>query len=229
MSTPKYFPPPETSDEDGFLGIGGKLTVDWLLDAYRHGIFPWPLPDGTLAWFSPDPRAVIEFDAFHVPRRLRDTIRAGKFTTTVDRDFAGVISGCATANGRERNTWITDEMLAAYVRLHEAGHAHSVETWLDGRLVGGTYGVAVAGFFAAESMFYIEPDASKVALVRLVEYLRARDFGLLDIQQMTANSARFGATELRRREYLRRVATAVKLQTDFNLPDAATSEAAPPQ
>lgn len=227
MSRPQYFPPPETSDEDGFLGIGGKLTVDWLLDAYRHGIFPWPLPDGTLAWFSPDPRAVIEFEAFHVPRRLRDTIRAGKFTTTIDRDFAGVICGCATANGRERNTWITDEMLEAYVKLHKAGHAHSVETWLDGRLVGGTYGVAVAGFFAAESMFYIEPDASKVALVRLVEHLRARDFGLLDIQQMTANSARFGATELRRREYLRRVAAAVKLETDFRRPDAGSEAASP--
>lgn len=219
MSTPKYFPPPESTDEEGFLGIGGKLSIDWLLDAYRHGIFPWPLPDDTLAWFSPDPRAVIEFQNFHVPRRLRDTIRSGKFTTTIDRDFRGVMLGCASANGRDGNTWITDQMLAAYVRLHEAGHAHSVETWLSGpegdRLVGGTYGVGIAGFFAAESMFYFEPDASKVALVRLVEHLVERGFTLLDIQQMTPNSARFGATELRRRDYLRRLAAAVKAETAF--------------
>jgi len=214
-STPKYFPPPESTDEEGFLGVGGRLTVDWLLDAYRHGIFPWPLPDGTLAWFSPDPRAVIEFERFHVPRRLRDTIRSGKFTVSFDRDFAGVMQGCATANGRDGNTWITDEMFAAYVKLHEAGHAHSVETWLDERLVGGTYGVAINGFFAAESMFYFEPDASKVALVRLVEHLTERGFGLLDIQQMTPNSARFGASELPRGEYLKRVAAAVKQKTTF--------------
>ncbi|MCE9606526.1 MAG: leucyl/phenylalanyl-tRNA--protein transferase [Planctomycetia bacterium] len=215
MSTPKYFPPPESTDEDGFIGIGGKLTTDWLLDAYRHGIFPWPLHDGTLAWFSPDPRAVIEFDKFHVSRRLRETVRSKKFTTTIDRDFRGVMQGCASANGRDDNTWITDEMLAAYVRLHQAGHAHSVETWLGDRLVGGTYGVAINGLFAAESMFYREPDASKVALVRLVEHLVERGFALLDIQQMTPNSARFGATEIPRREYLGRVAEAVGKQTAF--------------
>lgn len=223
MSTPKYFPPPDSTDADGFLGIGGKLTVDWLLDAYRHGIFPWPLSDGTLAWFSPDPRAIIEFADFHVPRRLRDTIRSGKFKTTIDRDFAGVMRGCGTAAGREGNTWITDEMLAAYVRLHRAGHAHSVETWLTDptgdpardRLVGGTYGVSIGGFFAAESMFYLEPDASKVALVRLVEHLVERDFALLDIQQMTPNSKRFGATEIRRKPYLKRAAAAVKLERAF--------------
>lgn len=215
VTPPRYFPSPQSSGADGFLGIGGKLDVDWLLDAYRHGIFPWPLSDGTLAWFSPDPRAILEFADFHISRRLRDTLRSGKFRTTINQDFIAVIDGCATAQDRRDNTWITPEMRAAYIRLHRRGHAHSVETWLGDRLVGGTYGVAVGGVFAAESMFFRESDASKVALARLVEHLQTRGFTLLDIQQMTPNSARLGATTLSRREYLERVAAAVDLPVTF--------------
>lgn len=215
MSRPRFFPAPQSAGSDGFLGVGGRLTPEWLLDAYRHGIFPWPLGDGTLAWFSPDPRTVIEFADFHVSRRLRDTLRSEKFTVTFDQDFEGVIDGCATAQDRLDNTWITPEMRAAYLEMHRLGHAHSVETWHDGRLAGGTYGIAIGGLFAAESMFFRVSDASKVALVTLVEHLQARGYVLLDIQQMTANSRRFGATELRRRDYLKRVAAAVELPTTF--------------
>lgn len=215
MSRPRYFPAPQSAGSDGFLGVGGRLTPEWLLDAYRHGIFPWPLGDGTLAWFSPDPRTVIEFADFHVSRRLRDTLRSKKFTVTFDQDFAGVIDGCATAQDRLEHSWITPAMRAAYLEMHRLGHAHSVEAWHEGRLAGGTYGIAVGGLFAAESMFFRVSDASKVALVTLVDHLQACGYALLDIQQMTPNSRRFGATELPRRDYLRRVASAVELPTTF--------------
>ena len=215
MSKPRYFPLPATARPDGLLGIGGLLTTEWLLDAYRHGIFPWPLWDGTLAWFSPDPRAIFEFADFHVSRRMRDTLRSGKFTTTFDRAFADVMGGCATSGDRRDNTWITPEMRREYVRLHELGHAHSVEVWHEGALVGGTYGVAIGGLFAAESMFYRVRDASKVALVRLCEHLQARGYGLWDIQQLTPHTASLGAKEIGRAEYLKRVAAAVAMPTTF--------------
>jgi leucyl/phenylalanyl-tRNA--protein transferase len=216
MSSPRYFPTPHSAGPDGFLGIGGRLETSWLVDAYRHGIFPWPLADGTLAWFSPDPRAVIEFDEFHISRRLRDTLRSGKFTTTLDCDFAGVIDGCATSGDRRGATWITPAMRRAYVRLHEAGIAHSVEVWHDGALAGGTYGVAIGGLFAAESMFYRVRDASKAALARLAEHLRSRGFVLWDIQQLTPHTASLGAKEITRDEYLRRVAAAVEMPVTFS-------------
>lgn len=216
----RYFPPAESADADGFLGIGGELSPEWLLDAYRHGIFPWPPNERVLAWFSPDPRAVIEFAELHVSRRLRDTLRSRKFSVTFDQDFAGVIDGCATGHGREEGTWITPSMRKAYVRMHELGHAHSVEVWHDDgagnrQLAGGTYGVAIGGLFAAESMFYRVTDASKVAVVRLVEHLQQRGFTLLDIQQLTPHTGRLGAKEIPRREYLRRVAAAIELPVSF--------------
>ncbi|MGC3966358.1 MAG: leucyl/phenylalanyl-tRNA--protein transferase [Pirellulales bacterium] len=215
MSRPRYFPAPQSAASDGFLGVGGLMTPDWLLDAYQHGIFPWPLHDGTLAWFCPDPRAVFEFETFHVSRRLRETIRSGKFEVTFDQDFAAVIDGCASACDRRGSTWITPQLRAAYVRMHQLGYAHSAECRLDGRLVGGVYGMGLGGYFSAESMFYYESGASKVALVALVERLKTRGYGLLDIQQMTPNSQRFGAVDIPRREFLRRVAVAVNLPATF--------------
>jgi len=216
LTRPKFFPPADEADEHGLLGIGGQLTPDWLLDAYRHGIFPWPMVGWeAMAWWSLDPRAVIEFDQFHVSRRLVRTCRSGRFAVTCDTDFAGVIDGCATADDRTAGTWITPPMRAAYVRLHQLGHAHSVEAWRDGRLVGGTYGVAIGGLFAAESMFHYQTDASKVALVALVQHLRARGYTLLDIQQLTPHTARFGASEIPRQEYLQRLAAAVDLRVTF--------------
>jgi leucyl/phenylalanyl-tRNA---protein transferase len=212
---PRYFPPPETAGRYGVLARGGLLTPEWLLDAYTHGIFPWPLGDDSLAWFSPDPRAIIDLNEFHVSRRLRDTVRSGKFEVVFDRDFAGVIDGCATAQHRRHSTWITPEMRAGYVKMHELGHAHSIEAWRDGRLCGGTYGLAIGGVFAGESMFYRERDASKVALVGLVEHLRRRGYALFDIQQLTPHTESFGAKEISRREYLRRLQAALPLPVTF--------------
>jgi len=219
LPPPRFFPPAETADADGLLAVGGRLTPEWLLDAYRHGIFPWPisLDDGEdfLAWWSPDPRAIIELDGLHVSRRLRRTLRSGKFEVTCDRCFAGVVRGCATAAGRVGHTWITPEMEAAYLRLHQLGRAHSVEAWHRGELAGGTYGVSIGGLFAAESKFYRVRDGSKVALAHLVAHLRVRGHQLLDIQQLTPHTARMGAVEIRRREYLRRLARVVDLPVTF--------------
>lgn len=240
LSAPRYFPPPTSTTPEGLLCVGGRLTPDWLLDAYSHGIFPWPMwDDEPMVWWSPDPRSIIKLDAFHISRRLARTIRSGKFTVTCDRDFAGVIHGCGTANGRSGNTWLTSAMIDAYCRMHALGHAHSVEVWArlplplgegespggphpnplptgEGiRLVGGTYGIAIGGLFAAESMFYRSRDASKVALAHLVAHLKARGYRLFDIQQWTRHTGSLGAVEISRDEYLRRLARVIGLPVTF--------------
>ncbi len=209
----EYFPPAEQADSDGLVGFGGELSVDWLLDAYQHGIFPWPIfeEDEPMAWWSLDPRAILEFEHLHVSRRLARTIQSERFKVSLNRDFRGVLRGCATAAGRRGGTWLTDAMATAYTRLHELGYAHSVEAWRDGELAGGVYGVAIGGLFAAESMFYYDRDASKVALVALLEHLRARGYVLFDIQQLTDHTERMGAIEIPRAEYLRRLASAIDL------------------
>jgi len=211
------FPPAEDADPEGLVGFGGELSPEWLLDAYRHGIFPWPITDfvAPLAWWSPDPRAIIDFDHFHVSRRLRRTSRGSRFEVTRDVDFAGVIRGCAMAPGRLNQTWLTPEMIDAYIQLHELGYAHSVEVWSGQELAGGVYGVAIGGLFSAESKFYRVRDASKVALVHLVEHLRERRYALVDIQQLTPHTARFGAMTISRVEYLRRLAPAIDLPVAF--------------
>lgn len=220
MNTPvpsRYFPPVESADADGLLALGGKLAPDWLLDAYQHGIFPWPFTADLrlMAWWSPDPRAILELDELYVSRRLARTCRSGRFEVTCDQDFVGVLDGCATENGRRGATWLLPAMIRAYTRLHELGYAHSVEVWHDGQLAGGTYGVALGGLFAAESKFYRVRDASKVALVHLVQHLRARGYCLLDLQQLTPHTARLGAKEIPRRDYLRRLDEALALPVSF--------------
>jgi len=217
MGPSRYFPPVEAADEDGLLAVGGQLTIPWLLDAYSHGIFPWPAPGYPLLWFSPEPRAIIELDALHVSRRLERTLRSGKFEISYNGDFAEVMRGCATAVGRGRGggTWITPAMRQAYQRLHELGHAHSVEAWHEGALAGGVYGVALGAAFFAESMFYAVRDASKVALVHLVRRLRSRGYQLLDIQQLTPHTQRLGAIEIPRQEYLRRLEAALGQSVTF--------------
>jgi leucyl/phenylalanyl-tRNA--protein transferase len=222
------FPAAESADEYGLVAIGGELSPDWLLDAYRHGLFPWPLIEGIdePQWWSPDPRAIFELDSFHISRRLGQTLRSGKFTVSGDRDFAAVIRGCATAGDRRGKTWLTGEMIAAYEELHRLGHAHSVESWLGPDLAGGVYGVAVGGFFAAESMFYLRRDASKVALAHLVRHLRERRYELLDIQQLTPHTASLGAVEIPRRQYLRRLVVATGSLAQFGqLKDGSVWEA----
>jgi leucyl/phenylalanyl-tRNA--protein transferase len=212
-----YFPPAEDADPEGLVGFGGELSPAWLLDAYRHGIFPWPITDfeAPLAWWSPDPRALIEFDRFHVSRRLRRTCRSARFEVTRDVDFVGVIRGCAMAPSRLNQTWLTPEMIDAYTRLHKLGYAHSVEVWFQQELAGGVYGVGIGGVFSAESKFYRVRDASKVALVHLVEHLRACGYTLLDIQQLTPHTARFGAATIPRVEYLKRLAGVVDMPVRF--------------
>jgi leucyl/phenylalanyl-tRNA---protein transferase len=213
----RFFPPAELAEPEGVVLFGGRLTPEWLLDAYAHGIFPWPIFDGTeiVVWWSPDPRAIFEFDQFRASRRLLRTCRGTRFEVTCDRDFAGVITGCATAGDRLQNTWLTETMIQAYCRLHALGHAHSVEVWRDGELAGGTYGVALGGLYSGESMFHRQRDASKVALVHLIHHLRARGFTLFDIQQLTAHTASLGAVEIPRADYLRRVAHALRQNVTF--------------
>jgi leucyl/phenylalanyl-tRNA--protein transferase len=216
LSEPQFFPSPLVSTSDGLVCVGGRLAPDWLLDAYRHGIFPWPVwDDEPMAWWSLDPRAILEFDGLRISRRLRRTLQTGKFRATCDRDFQGVIRGCGTVEGRADDTWLVPAMIDAYCELHRLGHAHSIEVWQDDQLAGGTYGVAIGGFFAAESMFYRLRDASKVALAHLVAHLRSRGYRLLDIQQWTPHTGRLGAVTVSRIQYLRRLAVAVELPVTF--------------
>jgi len=202
------FPDPHRADADGLVAIGGDLSVPRLLLAYRSGIFPWTV--NPVTWWSPDPRAILELDGFHVSRSLEKVIRRGEFQITVNRAFREVMMGCAAPGPGRRDTWITSEFLEAYTSLHEQGNAHSLECWLDDRLVGGIYGVAIGGFFAGESMFHTVSNASKVALFHLVEHLREREFELFDIQMLTPITSRLGGVTIPRAEYLRRLAEAVE-------------------
>jgi leucyl/phenylalanyl-tRNA--protein transferase len=204
---------PALADDYGLVAMGGDLQPARLLRAYRRGIFPWFSEDDPVCWWSPDPRAIFELDGFRMPRRLRRTVRSGRFEVTVNRDFAGVIAGCADRPGD--GTWLTADMIAAYTKLHELGHAHSVEVWHAGRLAGGLYGVALGGFFAGESMFTGVRDASKVALAFVVDYLRQRGFQLFDIQMLTDHTASLGAIEIPRRDYLRRLHKALQVRAAF--------------
>ncbi|WP_412062558.1 leucyl/phenylalanyl-tRNA--protein transferase [Rubrivirga sp. IMCC45206] len=197
------------------------LTPDLLLAAYHQGIFPMADPDGEIGWYAPDPRAVLPLGAFHVPKTLAKTVRQGRFEVAVDRDFEATVRACAApAPGRE-DTWISDEVVEAYVALHRAGFAHSVECWREGRFAGGLYGVALRGAFFGESMVSRERDASKVALVALVERLRAGGFELLDTQMSTPHLARFGVVEIPRGVFERRLALALRAQGDWHAIDRA--------
>jgi leucyl/phenylalanyl-tRNA--protein transferase len=175
-----------------------------LLEAYRHGIFPWYSDDQPILWWSPDPRAVLFPDKLHISRSLKRSLRPGLFSVTLDTCFRDVMQQCAGPRTQypEGGTWITAEMLEAYTRLHKLEYAHSVETWQDGQLIGGLYGVALGGVFFAESMFTRVPDASKVALVSLVRQLQAWGFHIIDCQQASPHVMRFGAEEIPRREFL---------------------------
>jgi len=191
------------------------LTPDVLVAAYASGIFPMDV-DGEICWFSPDPRAIIPLEGFHASKTLMQTYRQGRFEIRIDTAFKPVIRGCAD---RGDGTWISEEIVGAYVQLHREGLAHSVEAWRGGELAGGLYGVALGGAFFGESMFSRQRDASKVALVALVERLRAGGFVLLDIQFMTGHLARFGAVEIPRADYLRRLEAALEVDADLAAPD----------
>ncbi len=190
------------------------IPPDLLLRAYASGWFPMAqgaTDDAAIEWFSPDPRAVIPFDVFHVPARLARTARRRPYDLVIDHDFEGVMRACAERD----ETWINEPLLQSYVELHRRGFAHSVEARREGRLAGGLYGVSLRGAFFGESMFHTETDASKLALVALVERLRARGYVLLDIQWVTPHLAQFGATAISRRRYLTRLARAMALGCTF--------------
>ncbi len=174
------------------------IPPELLEQAYREGLFPMADPDGTIRWFSPDPRTIIPLEKFHVPRRLDRTIRQERFDLAFDRDFEGVIRGCAD----RPETWINDAIVQAYLALHAAGKAHSIEVYLKGTLVGGLYGVSLGGAFMGESMFSRRRDASKVCLVQLLRRLKERGFTLFDTQFTTPHLEGFGAVEITREEYL---------------------------
>jgi len=211
------FPSPVRANAEGLVAIGGDLSVPRLLLAYRSGIFPWT--DKPITWWSPDPRAIFELDQFHVSHSLAKIIRKGVFQITIDRAFLEVMKGCAAPGPGRRSTWITREFLRAYTQLHEQGHAHSLECWQDGELVGGIYGVAIGGLFAGESMFHRASNASKIALYHLIEHLRQRNFALFDIQMLTPITSSLGAIQISRTEYLKRLALAVDKPPSFRLPN----------
>jgi leucyl/phenylalanyl-tRNA---protein transferase len=208
LSQALKFPDPRTADAEGLVAVGGDLSVERLLLAYRSGLFPWTV--SPISWWSPDPRAVLEFEKLHVGESLQKVLRKNTFRITMDTAFAQVIAHCAERGPGRDETWISGEFIAAYTRLHERGHAHSLECWQDGELVGGIYGVAIGGFFAGESMFHRVSNASKVALFHLVEHLRKREFKLLDIQMLTPVTKQMGGVVIPREEYLLRLKEAVK-------------------
>ena len=187
------------------------IDSELLLQGYRLGVFPMAMEDNSIAWFSPDPRAIIPLERFHVPHALKRTVRKNIFEIKIDNSFGEVIRGCA----KRRDTWINLEIIESYERLYELGYAHSVEAWSNNRLAGGLYGVAVGGAFFGESMFHRERDASKVALVGLVQHLRSHRFALLDTQWLTPHLERFGAIEIPRGQYLKLLGHAVELPRRF--------------
>jgi leucyl/phenylalanyl-tRNA--protein transferase len=199
------FPPPHLARADGLLAVGGDLSPGRLVLAYRMGIFPWYSQDMPILWWSPDPRLVLYPESLHIPRRLRRTLKQAPFRITFDTAFSEVIGSCAKLRQDREGTWIVPEMIRAYCRLHDAGFAHSVEAWSRDQLVGGLYGVSLGRAFFGESMFSRVPDASKVAFVLLVAYLKAKQFDLIDCQVTTEHLLRFGASEVSRSVFLRRL------------------------
>ncbi len=212
---PEGFPDPDLAlgEPDGLLCVGGDLSVERLLAAYRRGIFPWFEDDRLPMWFSPARRAVLELEQLRISRSLRRRLARDDYEIRVDNDFAAVIAGCAAPRDGFAGTWITPGMQRAYLQLHRAGYAHSFETWIDGRLAGGLYGVSIGAAFFGESMFARVSDASKLAFVHLCRQLRAWNFELLDCQVLNPHMASLGAREIPRAEFLGRLGDALQRPT----------------
>lgn len=187
------------------------IPPELLLQAYAEGVFPMSMENGEIGWFSPDPRGIIPLDTFHIPHGLKRALKQEKFTIRIDHDFEGVMRACS----KREDTWISEEIISSYVALHRLGFAHSVEAWNVNGLVGGLYGVSLNGAFFGESMFHIETDASKIALVALVEHLRQCGFTLLDTQWITPHLATFGAVNISKKAYLFRLRSALQLDRNF--------------
>ena len=201
------FPPLEEVKDEGPLAVGGDLEVSSLLLAYRQGIFPWPIsPEAPLAWFSPDPRGVFHTNHVHIPRSLRKVFYQKRFQITFNQQFSQVIQECSRSKRKnQKGSWITQEMVEAYIQLHHCGYAYSVETWLDGLLVGGVYGVQIGQFFSGESMFFKETDASKVALISLLKQLQQHQIPLLDVQMITSVTHLLGAKNIPRSLFIKKL------------------------
>lgn len=205
------FPPPELAEDDGLLAVGGDLSLERLLMAYSMGIFPWYSDGEPILWWSPDPRLILIPAELKVSHTLRQTIRKQKFRVTTNEAFETVMRNCATIRRKgQRGTWITEEMIQAYIRLHKAGYAHSVESWDGDELAGGFYGVILGRAYFGESMFAKKSDASKAAFAVYAEMLAQKGFELIDCQVTTEHMKRFGAKEIPRDEFIQRLNKALK-------------------
>ncbi|MGD2184982.1 MAG: leucyl/phenylalanyl-tRNA--protein transferase [Desulfobacterales bacterium] len=217
LSDDLIFPSPQLAPEEGLLAVGGDLSQERLLLAYRMGIFPWYSEDEPIMWWSPDPRLVLYPSELKVSKSLKKTIKKQLFEVTVDQAFESVIRACAHSRTRmQEGTWIVNDMIEAYCNLHESGLAHSVESWRDGKLAGGLYGVSLGKCFFGESMFTRISNASKVAFVALVEHLRALNFNLIDCQITTAHLLSFGAREIPRPQFLKELEKSLESPTIKN-------------
>ena len=206
-----HFPDPRSSTPEGVVAYGGRPDPDLLVEAYSHGIFPWPVEGYPLLWFCPPQRAILFFDELHVPRSLARERRRTRLRFTLDHAFERVIASCASVErAHEAGTWITPEMIRGYTELHRRGRAHSVEAWESDELVGGIYGVDAGGAFAGESMFRLRPNASKLALLFLIEHLKARGLDWLDVQVMTPHIQALGARLVSRDSFLEQLARTQK-------------------
>ncbi len=209
------FPPLETADDDGLLAVGGDLEPESLLLAYRSGIFPWPINEELLTWFAPPVRAVVFLKDLHTSRSLQRELKRNRFEIRVNTAFNQVIARCAEVKNRgdQGSTWITPEILEAYIRLHELGIAHSFEAFSGADLVGGVYGIKISRFFAAESSFYRTTNASKVAMIKMIDWLKLQGITWFDCQAITPFSQSFGAVEITRADYMQLLALALKEDT----------------
>lgn len=200
------FPNPKHASSEGIVAFGGDLEPESLILAYREGIFPWPISNLPLAWFCPPRRGILEWKRIHIPRSLAKAIKKSTFKITLDQAFSEVITECQTiARPQQEETWITPEMKLAYLQLHHLGHAHSVEVWDQEQLVGGLYGVDGGGIFSGESMFHKKPNASKLAVLYLMEHLHARGLDWLDIQMLTPHMEHLGARVISRDRFLEKI------------------------
>jgi leucyl/phenylalanyl-tRNA--protein transferase len=200
------FPDPELAEEDGLLGVGGDLSPPRLLLAYASGIFPWFSKGEPIMWWSPDPRCVLRPEQLNISTSLRQALKKGNYEIRFDTCFEEVIMQCAATKRKgQRGTWITKEMVEAYIRLHELGYAHSTEVFMDGELAGGLYGISIGGTYSGESMFHLRPEASKIALYHLVQRLKEKGFPLIDCQVTNQHLLSLGAEEMPRKEFLKHV------------------------
>ena len=214
LSKDLVFPPPRLADPGGLLAVGGDLSPERLLLAYKNGIFPWYSKEDPILWWSPDPRLVLYLDELHVSRSLEKTIRKGTYEVTIDTDFRSVITSCAQTRGKNRDeTWINDEMIAAYLKLYDLGYAHSWEVRFNGKIVGGLYGISLGSCFFGESMFSAMADASKVALVHMRDFLVKHHYDFIDCQLPTQHLISMGARQIDRDDFIHQLHHSLKNPT----------------